>query len=62
MFVDGEISGLCFDWKAGDLYGVSLSGMVFACKARVKGRMTCATVLKENGRPFSGIAVDPNRG
>ena len=62
VFADKLISGLAFDWIAGNLYGVSWAGIVFACKARGAGRMTkCSELVKDQGI-LRGIALDPQDG
>ena len=58
---DELISGLALDWITGNLYGVSTRGIVFACKARVRGLMKCMVVL-EGQKTLRGIALDPKNG
>ena len=57
------MDGLAFDDIAGNLYGVTLSGKVFVCKAVPQGPLTCATIVNNlNLRELHGIAVNPNVG
>ena len=60
---DLQMDAMAFDDIGGNLYGVTLFGKVFVCKAVPQGPLTCATVVNNsNLRALHGIAVDPNVG
>ena len=58
LLADNLISALTFDWIAGNIFGVSWAGIVFVCKARVKGLMKCAELHKDQGI-LHGVDVSP---
>ena len=62
-FPDGPITGLAFDWITANVYGVSASGVIFACKslAGEPSSLSCVTLVDRQTR-LNGIALSPNEG
>ena len=56
------VKALTFDYVAGNLYGISASGIIFVCKAAPLGELACTGVIESLELGYDGIALNPTEG